>query len=91
METDVKVTGYNWRQLERYVSGPECLAESCWRPTTRRGDEGFDKLIHTGRFYSHKEYDVSSYFSFRSEVTDIRKMAENDAPDGFGWNFSRNV
>ena len=28
---------------------------------------------------------------FRSEVVDVRKTAENDAYDGFGWNLLKTV
>ena len=60
------------------------ISRTVWPSITK-----FYTIIHTGRFYNHTWYDVTSHF--RYEVIGARKTDENDASDGFWWNFARTV
>ena len=61
LEADVKETVYNWRPIS---SGPDCLAESCWRPMSQEGQRRprlIDLALKFLTGHSHTHCTLSSW------------------------------
>ena len=58
-----------------------CISRTVWPRIAK-----LYRNLYTCRVCDRTGYDITTYF--RPEVIDVRKRDENDASDGFTWNFS---